>query len=450
MGSADSGRAQCPRNASSSHHEGCGPDDLGVDQEWAGSDHPSASPRPRRGPWDGARSRRRTRSRGRSPRGRSAGSAPGTGRRRPGPKWCTSAPYAVVVVDDDHQREPEPDHGLELARSPSARRRRRARRPGSRCGCASAAPIAVASPSPIGLVGLREAEASLVRHGQEHARVAHEVAGVDGDHPLAAEAGRRASTVAVRGSIRPSVLRSSYGTSRQRISAAMRSRSASVRRPGRAVTRARTWSATSATSPCTPRSTGRWRPGAVGVEVDLHHGGSGADQGTADVSSTCSGRSPTRRRGPTPRSAPRRAARRSHPRRRATTGSPWNRPLATALVASSAPVLLGEQLQRSRRAPRAPRPATNTGALRGLQQRREARDHSLGDADGGSGGRAGRQPSSGTSSACTESGRLSTTVRRSVRAASTAARRQRGHRVAGSSTVIGTAPTARASASWST
>ena len=166
--------------------------------------------------------------------------------------------------------------------------------------------------------------------------------------------------MAVRGSISSSVLRSSYGTSRQRISAAMRSRSASVRRPGRAVTSARTWSATSATSPCTPRSTGRWRPGAVGSRSTCTTVAPGPTSARWRVVHMFRAQPhPTTRSDASISSAASGDAK--PPDTSSDHGLPANRPLATALVASSAPVCPASS-SSSRRAPRAPRPATNTGA----------------------------------------------------------------------------------------
>ncbi len=252
--------------------------------------------------------------------------------------------------------------------------------------------------------------------------------------------------MAVRGSISSSVLRSSNGTSRQRIPDAMRWLSASVRRPGRAVTSARTRSATSATSPCTPRSTGRWRPGAVGSRSTCTTVAPGPTSARWRVVHMFRAQPhPTTRSDASISSAASGDAK--PPDTSSDHGLPANRPLATALVASSAPVCPASS-SSSRRAPRAPRPATNTGASAASSS---AAKRSISPSAMLRTGppEAGTAPTSCTSSACTERGRLSTTVRRSDRAARTASTAA-ACAPAGSSTVTVSAPTARASAAWST
>ena len=83
-----------------------------------------------------------------------------------------------------------------------------------------------------------------------------------------------------------------------------------------------------ATSPSTPRSTGRCAPSASGVEVDLHDRGVRRRSACRAASSTCSARSPSRRRGRRRRSARRPAARRSRRRRPSDHGLPCEQALA--------------------------------------------------------------------------------------------------------------------------
>ena len=92
-------------------------------------------------------------------------------------------------------------------------------------------------------------------------------------------------------------------------------------------------------------------------------------------------------------------------------GSPWNSPLATAEVASSAPDAAASALS-SAAAPRAPRPATKTGRSAAVTSSASARTAAVPGRTACSGPGPGTEPGSGTSAACTSSGRLSTTVRR--------------------------------------
>ncbi len=94
-------------------------------------------------------------------------------------------------------------------------------------------------------------------------------------------------------------------------------------------------------------------------------------------------------------------------------GLPWNRPLATAEVASSAP-LASASSSRSARAPatRAPRPATNTGRA-ALASASVSRATASGAGAGGSSGGSGAITGGSQCAACTSSGIASTTVRRS-------------------------------------
>ncbi len=132
-------------------------------------------------------------------------------------------------------------------------------------------------------------------------------------------------------------------------------------------------------------------------------------------------------------------------------GLPLNMPLATAEVASSAPLASARRSSEARaRATRAPRPATNTGRL----ARRSASARAAATAGEGCGGRRSSAggttgAGSGNGAACTSSGRLRTTVRRCVTAVRHA-RAASATAVRGAWTRSGTAPTARASPSWST
>src|SRR4051794_22118929 len=134
-------------------------------------------------------------------------------------------------------------------------------------------------------------------------------------------------------------------------------------------------------------------------------------------------------------------------------GFPANSPLATAEVASSAPERSARCSSAARHpGPRAPRPATNTGR-RALRRAVVSRSTSRRSAGGGGGGN-GRASEAGENAsaagrAWTSRGRLRSTVRLCCTAVATASAARRGASPA-ESTRIGTAPTAWASAGWST
>ena len=126
-------------------------------------------------------------------------------------------------------------------------------------------------------------------------------------------------------------------------------------------------------------------------------------------------------------------------------GFPVNSPLATAEVANNAPHRSASR-SSSTRACRAPRPATNTGRrARAIAEANSA----TADGSGAGGGYSGSAPgdSAGVDSACTSSGRLSSTVRRSWVARRTA--RTTSATAEAADTRSATAPTETASASWS-
>ena len=130
-------------------------------------------------------------------------------------------------------------------------------------------------------------------------------------------------------------------------------------------------------------------------------------------------------------------------------GLPSNKPLATALVASNAPA---DSASRSNgtRALRAPRPAMNTGRAADISAwtRRPTASSSTATSFA-SGGFGHGIACAGTSAAWTSSGRLSRTVRRSREAVQYAAAAS-FTADSGEVTLIDSAPTAAASAGWST
>ena len=204
-----------------------------------------------------------------------------------------------------------------------------------------------------------------------------------------------------------------------------------------------------ATSPSTPRSTGRCAPSASGVEVDLHHRAPRDRSACRAAWSTCSARSPSRRPGPRRGSARRPAARRTRRRCPSDHGSPANSPCATAEVASSAPDALGRAPRSSRpgRAGRRGRRRTPAAAARRAARRaRRPRRRPAGGAGAGPPAASAARP--GPAAACTSSGRLSTTVRRcstAVRYARTASATAEPAECTRSAT----APTAVGQAAWS-
>ncbi len=126
-------------------------------------------------------------------------------------------------------------------------------------------------------------------------------------------------------------------------------------------------------------------------------------------------------------------------------GSPVNRPLPTADVASSAPVSspsrcsAGPAVERT-----APRPPMITGRCARCRARATRRTSGRTSVISGAGGGG----VSSTEAACTSSGRFKTTARRSTSARRTA-RAVSATAVAGECTRSDTAPTAVTSASWS-
>ena len=230
-------------------------------------------------------------------------------------------------------------------------------------------------------------------------------------------AGSRSSSAieSVRGSIPSGPVRSSYGTSRQRTRAGDRrarprrcgSRCAAVGERGAHVGGGRGDVAEHPEVAPAGSRRSRRRPGPP---ARRGRPGRSARRGAW---STCSARSPSRRRGRRRRSAPRPAARRTRRRSPATTGrrrtgrsrrrtSPAARPMRRR--ARAAPPAR----------PRAPRPATNTGRCAASQQgvRSAATASAAGRTAGEGRHRGGAWRSPGASAACTSSGRLSTTVRR--------------------------------------
>ena len=132
-------------------------------------------------------------------------------------------------------------------------------------------------------------------------------------------------------------------------------------------------------------------------------------------------------------------------------GLPVNRPFATADVASSAPLRSASRSSASRQpGPRAPRPATNTGRSAARERGGEPLQVRV-RPPAPPAGRPATAPArpAPVSSVCTSSGRLSSTARRSPTAVATAAA---ACSTASSADVtrIGIAPTAAASAGWST
>ena len=161
---------------------------------------------------------------------------------------------------------------------------------------------------------------------------------------------------------------------------------------------------------------------------------------------------------PTTRSAPRISSAASGEAKPPVTsrshGSPRNRPLATAEVASSAPHALGQRRQRLAPAPRgAPRPATNTGrraAASSVGQRRRPRSGARHRRRAGAGRPAARPagPVDGLR-ACTSSGRFEHHRAPLRRRRSGTPRRRRRRPCPARGPAAAPRPTAAASAAWS-
>ena len=267
----------------------------------------------------------------------------------------------LVVVDDHHHRQPQPRDGLQLAdahqRAAVAERGyRQPVRPGDR------GPDRRGQAEPDRLERLREAEARLVGNGQEHARVAHEVTRIDRHGPLRGQQvvqrdGQRArvdplpvALVRVR-HVPPASLAGDPGPHLRRPVPASA--------PGDPPSASATARAVSATSPGTPRCTGRCVPiaagssstwtsvacGGISLPCRVVHMFSEQPQPTmtsaSPISSAASGVA-------------------NPPLTSRFHGLPRNRPLATAEVASSAPHASASRSSSAAR-PRAPRPAMNTG-----------------------------------------------------------------------------------------
>ena len=173
---------QCPRNASSSHHDPR--DDVTLASMSSGRS---------RGP--PSQSRDRAEIAGRPHGDALEAEAPpdrgDVGRREPDriqrvavrPEVMHLRAVRLVVVDHDHHRDPQPHHGLQLAdahqrASVAERGDRQPVRPRDR------GPDGRGQAEPDRLERLGEAEARLVGDRQVHARVAHEVPGVDRHGPL--------------------------------------------------------------------------------------------------------------------------------------------------------------------------------------------------------------------------------------------------------------------------
>ena len=260
-------------------------------------------------------------------------------------------PVGAVVVDGDEQLQPQPDGGLDLGErheraAVADRRHGRAVRAGDR----GSDRRSEAEPDRLKAVG--EHPGAGIRDRQEHRRVAEEVSGVDRHRLVGGAAARSSSIENVRGSIHSSVPASSYGSSahRSRGDRLGQLRRAPVRwRGGRGAPARRPAAAPSAAaSPSTVRSAGRWRPNARGLQVDLGDRGVRCDQGPV-------ARRPHVQRGAggEQRRRPGRAARAANgeakpPEMPSAYGSPANRPLAGADVASSAPTRSARRSSSSR------------------------------------------------------------------------------------------------------
>ena len=220
--------------------------------------------------------------------------------------------------------------------------------------------------------------------------------------------------MSVRGSMPPAPVRSSYGTSRQRPAAAIAGRDGvgAVRRRAAPTRAASAGRAVAATSPTTPRSTGRWAPSASGVEVDLHHRRVRADQRAVPH------RPHVQRAAPADDEVG--AADQLGGQRRGEAAGDAERPR----VAGEQAVRDGrgrEQRARRRRPARAA-PARRRGRRGRRRTPGAARRRASGPAPrprrrrgrgGASAGTAGSS-AAGAGAAWTSSGRLSTTVRRSL------------------------------------
>ena len=152
--------------------------------------------------------------------------------------------------------------------------------------------------------------------------------------------------------------------------------------------------------------------GRRGVEVDLHHGGSGPISGRG-ASSTCSARSPSRRRGRRldqlggeRRGEPAGDVERPRVAREQALGDRARSPAARRVCsASSSSSRRAAARARGRRRTPARSAAASSAGERSITR--------LGDAGGPApDGRAGTRHRRAPSAACTSSGRLSTTVRR--------------------------------------
>src|SRR5690606_31497326 len=92
----------------------------------------------------------------------------------------------VVVVDDHDHRQPEAPHRVELGGA-HERAAVAERRDGQPVGAGQGGADRGGQPEAHRLERLGEAEPLLVRDVEVHARVAHEIAGVDGEDPLGGE-----------------------------------------------------------------------------------------------------------------------------------------------------------------------------------------------------------------------------------------------------------------------
>ena len=128
-------------------------------------------------------------------------------------------------------------------------------------------------------------------------------------------------------------------------------------------------------------------------------------------------------------------------------GLPWNKPLATAEVASSAPVA-SPSASSSDRACRAPRPAISTGRWASASTAASAAMSSATGSTGAGGLLGARSTGAAHSLPCTSNGRFTRTVRRSSRAMENA-RIASSTAVSADDTRMAWAPTARAMAAWS-